>query len=651
MSRVVDNLRSVPYTSPEIQVMTRINPSAVPTDATPRGVTQPFLRVARLAIVALTVLLVIVAIPAYYKRQHIVPLAGVSTEIKSTGEIIFTQVVSGTPSALAGILPGDALVAINGQALENNPSSTQILKQINGWVNTPVTLTVRTGNAVPRTCAVIRSPEPGSVAARLASLNISIDLLVNFMVFMDIVVLLVYLAVSVILISRGRGTSLTYFASIALVTFGAAATSSMQFLALEPSPWGWLAGALVPAGFAAAFTFLGFLYPSGQWVPRCSRILVGIVWIWTIVQWFWPAARPVNWDPVIGVLVYLVMIIAMFISQVYRYRRVATPTERQQIKWFVLALASVVVGYAISQVAAIFINQLGQVPTRASAVVVFILWQISVLGYLVPYALLAVAIGLALLKHRLWDIDIVINQSLVYSTLTAMLAIMSTVILAVLNILIGRLFGKVPSLLAVAITAAFPVAAFNPLRARIQRLVDRRVKPEEVNFSETSALLALEVQALLAPGELLATLVRAVAGQLDLVSAAAYTPATGERLVLAHETPSSPGPTSELHIDDAIRDKLLHGKVVMPPEDSGFSFFVPLTTAKTHTHGLRGVLALGPRRSGKGFTTPLERGLQELGVEAGKALYVAQLREASLLGIEGRLEMLERRITSLKQAG
>ena len=43
--------------------------------------------------------------------------------------------------------------------------------------------------------------------------------------------------------------------------------------------------------------------------------------------------------------------------------------------------------------------------------------------------------------------------------------------------------------------------------------------------------------------------------------------------------------------------------------------------------------------------------MQELGVEAGKALYVAQLREASLLGIEGRLEMLERRITSLKQAG
>jgi hypothetical protein len=91
--------------------------------------------------------------------------------------------------------------------------------------------------------------------------------------------------------------------------------------------------------------------------------------------------------------------------------------------------------------------------------------------------------------------------------------------------------------------------------------------------------------------------------------------------------------------------------LVIPPEDSGFSFLVPLTTAKTHTHDLCGVLALGPHRSGKGFTTPLERGLQELGVEAGKALYVAQRRESSLKGMEGRLEKLERQITSLKHAG
>lgn len=614
------------------------NPSSAPTKVTRHGFVERLLRVARLAVIVLTVVLVIVAIPANYRRQHIVSLGGVAFEIKSAGEVVFSEVATGSPSALAGILPGDTLVAIDGQALAKNLSADQLLARINGWVNTPVTLTVRTGEAAPRTCAVTRSPEPGSIAARLASLNISMDVIINEIIFMDILVLLVYLAVSLILISHGRGSSLTYFASIALVTFSAAATSSVQLLALEPSPWRWLANVLVPTGYAAAFTFLGFLFPNGQWVPRRSRVLVGIVWAWTVAQWIWPAARPVNWNASAALLVYLLMIVAMFGSQVRRYRRVATPAEREQIKWFVAALASVVVGYAISQVAALFVNGLGQTPARASAVVVFILWQISILGYQIPYALLAVAIGLALLKHRLWDIELVINQSLVYSVLTAVLAAMSAAILAVLTSLIGKIFGNVSKLLAVAMTAAFPLAAFNPLRTRIQRLVDRRLKPEEISFGETGALLALEVQALLGPGEVLGTLVRAAAEQLNLVSAAAYTPAAGERLVLANETPPDAGSPPELPIDDATRDSLQRGMVVPTPDGSSFSHFVPLTIARTLGHGLCGVLALGPRRTGKGYTTPMERSLRELGVEAGKALYVVQLRESSLKGMEGGLD-------------
>ncbi len=628
--------------------MTATRPSGAPTGAAPRAFTRTLLRLVGLAILTLTVLLVIVAIPANSKRQHTVSLGGVEAQINRAGEVVLTKVLPGTPSALAGILPGDVLVAIDGQTVEKNPSPARLSERIEGRADSPVALTVRTGETAPRACKVIRSPEPGSVAGRLASLGIGMDPIIGYLIFLDIIVLLVYLGVSVVLIVHGRGTPLTYFASIALAMFGAAATTSVQVLAYEPSPWGWLASALVPTGFAAAFTFLGFLYPSGQWVPRHSRILVGIVWTWTIAQWFWPAARPANWGPIPALVIYLLMIVAMFASQVYRYRRIATPAEREQIKWFVLALASVVVGYAVSQVAALVIGELGRRPAGASGVVVFILWQISALGYQIPYALLAVAIGLALLKHRLWDIDIVINRSLVYSTLTTLLAIMSAIILPVVNRLIGKLAGRVSPLLALGVTAAFPILAFNPLRMRIQRFVDRRMRPEDVTFNETSDLLDLEVRAWLTPGELLATLVSSVAGQLNLASATAYTTETDGRLVLARETPSGSGSPRELAIDDAVRDDLLHGNLVVPPEGSGFSFFVPLATAGTPPHGLCGVLALGPRQGGKGYTTPLERGLRELGFEAGKALYVAGLRESNRLDLEGRLERIERQIASMK---
>ena len=343
------------------------------------------------------------------------------------------------------------------------------------------------------------------------------------------------------------------------------------------------------------------------------------------------------------------MIVAMFAAQVRRYRRAATPAEREQIKWFVAALASVVVGYALSQVAALAIGELARRPAGVSGVAVFVLWQISTLGYQVPYALLAVAIGLALLKNRLWDIDIVINRSLVYSSVTTLMAVLFAVVLPLMNRLVGRLAGKVSPALALVMTAAFPILAFNPLRLRVQRFVDGRMKPEDVTFDETSELIGLELQAWLGPGELMGTLVGSVAGRLDLASAAAYAPdGDGGRLALARETPADAGSPPELALDDEARNTLTQGGVVALPDGSAFSCLVPLAASREPGGELGGVLALGRRRSGKGYTTPLERGLRVLGLEAGKALYVARLRESNRSDLEDRLERIERRIAALK---
>ncbi len=645
----IDNLRTLPYTRAGIQAMTGIQTRVVRTGSTPTGLTRTLLRVALIAIVALSVLLVVIAIPANLKRQSLVSLGGVEAALNSAGEVEFTKIAPGTPSARAGMLPGDILIAVDGQGLEKGPAAARTVERVKGREGTSVTLTVRTGDAAPRILDVPRSPEPGSIAERLAPLGIRIGLIVGFLLFLDIVVLLVYLAVSLVLIVRGHGTPLTSYAAIALVTFGAAATGSLQGLALEPSVWGRLAAALMPTGFAAAFTFLGFLYPSGRWVPRRSWVLAAVVAVWTVAQWFWPAARPASWGPAPALIVYLLMIVAMFASQVRRYRRIATPAERQQIKGFVLALAAVVVGYAVSQGAALALLALGQQTAGTPPGLVLVLWLISVLGYQIPYALLAVAIGRALLKHRIWDIDTTINRSLVYSALTTLLAIMSAIILPLMNRLIGKLAGKVSPLLALAFTAAFPIVAFNPLRTRIQRLVDRRMKPEDVTFDEASALLGLKVQAGLPPGDLLETLVASVAGQMDLASAAAYTPDSEGRLVLAKETPPGHGSPPGLTVDGATRDDLTHGRLVLPPEGSDFSALVPLTTGVPFADGLSGVLALGPRQNGRGYTTPLERGLRILGIEAGKAFYVARFRESNRRNLEEWLDRIERRIGSLER--
>lgn len=629
--------------------MTGRRPPEAPTAAERPGPRRRAQRFACLALLLLTAAVIVVAIPANLKRQRTVSLGGLRGRLDAAGEVVLTQVAPGTPAAQAGLLAGDVVAAIDGRALKGAPEPNALIDRLEGRAGTTVALTVRTGPAPPREVTVARSPDPGSIAERLGTLGIGMDVIIGYLIFLDILVLLVYLGVSVVLVAHRRGTPLIYFGSVALAMFGAAATTSVQVLAYEPTGWGRLAAALVPTGFAAAFTFLGFLFPNGRWVPRGGRVLAAVVWLWTMAQWFWPAARPGNWNSVAALIVYLAMIVAMFAAQLRRYRKLATAAEREQIKWFVAALAAVVVGYAVSQIAALAIGALAARPAGISGLGVFVLWQISTLGYQVPYALLAVAIGRALLKHRLWDIDIVINRSLVYSSVTTLLAVASAIILPLVNRLIGRLAGQVSPALALAITAAFPILAFNPLRARVQRFVDRRMKPEDVTFDETSDLLGLELQAGLGPDELLGTLVGGVAGQLDLASAAAYAP-EGEsgRLVLARETPDRAGSPPELALDDNARSALGRGGLVSPPDGSAFSFLVPLAASRAPGAPLDGVLALGRRRSGRGYTTPLERGLRLLGTEAGKALYVARRREADRSDLEGRLERIERRLEALK---
>jgi hypothetical protein len=136
---------------------------------------------------------------------------------------------------------------------------------------------------------------------------------------------------------------------------------------------------------------------------------------------------------------------------------------------------------------------------------------------------------------------------------------------------------------------------------------------------------------------------------LGLASAAAYTPDPEGRLVLAEETPPGHGSPTGLTVDGTARNAMTHGGVVFPPEGSVFSALVPLTTGIACTDGLSGVLALGPRQNDRGYTTSLERGLRLLGAEAGKAFYVARLRESDRRSLEERLDGIERRIGSLER--
>jgi hypothetical protein len=129
--------------------------------------------------------------------------------------------------------------------------------------------------------------------------------------------------------------------------------------------------------------------------------------------------------------------------------------ERQQIKWLVYAASVVVVGAL-----GLFL------PSPSS-----IFWGVTLLGF----AAMPVAVGIAILRYRLYEIDIIINRTLVYGSLTAMLAAVYFGGVATTQALFRALTGQEEQpQLAIVVSTLVIAALFNPLRRRIQGFIDRR---------------------------------------------------------------------------------------------------------------------------------------------------------------------------------
>jgi uncharacterized membrane protein YidH (DUF202 family) len=155
--------------------------------------------------------------------------------------------------------------------------------------------------------------------------------------------------------------------------------------------------------------------------------------------------------------------VAAGISVVQRFRR-AEGDERLQLKWFAYVLAVIATGLAIAALQAPIHDAPGWAQTLGN-VGWFLMLVALVFG--VP-----IATGVAILKYRLYDIDVVINRTLVYGSLTAVLAAAYVGGILLLEFVLRPITAQ--SGLAVAGSTLAVAALFGPLRARIQELVDRR---------------------------------------------------------------------------------------------------------------------------------------------------------------------------------
>jgi hypothetical protein len=183
------------------------------------------------------------------------------------------------------------------------------------------------------------------------------------------------------------------------------------------------------------------------------------------------------WTFVLLPLLPLCML-ASALSLVLRYRR-SGGEERQQIKWIAFAASVVVMLYAIAMVVSFVFPE--ESWTTAGSV-----WWLNLLTYavLASFTLVPIAVGIAVLKYRLYEIDIIINRALVYGSLTAALASVYVGGVVGLQSVFRALTGEQSTLAIVASTIAI-AALFSPLRRMVQGFVDRRFYRRKYDAAKT----------------------------------------------------------------------------------------------------------------------------------------------------------------------
>jgi tRNA A-37 threonylcarbamoyl transferase component Bud32 len=367
-------------------------------------------------------------------------------------------VIPNSPATRAGIQESDTLFAINGEAV--NAENHRLYDNFGhfgdpntfGAVGTEVLLSLRDSLGEVREVSVIRELGWGIWGVGIwMSFGTPFVLAAGIFVLGSILIFLVFSGSALIMVRFGAEDWFVRLIGIMLLSATVFAapniwTNSTDHQNLISQAW------LLSEFFTLVYIYLmpdGRFVPKWAWIPMLSYI---------IIRFFLPEpfASTLNNFP------YLIGVALQFI----RYRQ-ASPEQRQILKWIFYAIIIVIplrimgnesIDYLIRNVNGIDTN------------FAFLLALLDIMGWLVitvvPLSILA-----TILRYRLWDIDILINRSLVYGAFALfILAIFSGILIAV-----QVLVGQTQPIVAFIIAGIIAVLAFRPLQSRLQHFVDRRI--------------------------------------------------------------------------------------------------------------------------------------------------------------------------------
>jgi hypothetical protein len=296
----------------------------------------------------------------------------------------------------------------------------------------------------------------------LQHLGLSIDFFATFSSVLAIIFEFGYVVTGAVIFWRKSDERVALVASLYLVTFGAAFQGSNLLLTIDPVLRVLSLGLAFVGNVCAGFFF--YIFPTGRFAPRWTRWLL-VVWIayWGYTNLL--SGSILTGSGLIDSLLFFGLLVSVVAIQVYRYRRVSTPMQRQQTKWVVYGLSVALVGFLL-------LITVGFELSLHLGIIAFLVAGVLLYLFLL---LIPLSFGVAILRSRLFDIDVLINRTLVYGSLTVLLVGLYVGLILALQALVGGFTGSLPQQPLIIVASTLVIAAlFQPLRRRLQTSIDRR---------------------------------------------------------------------------------------------------------------------------------------------------------------------------------
>jgi signal transduction histidine kinase len=349
----------------------------------------------------------------------------------------------------------------------------------------------RHGAQMPGGWTAPEGQSPAAVRTALAEWGLPVGWWVGLFLLLE-VFLVVVSAVAAYVVLRGTTSWFRLYLAVVLVLFATTGGGVPIVIAgLYPSiaePAQMLQGVAWFALFPLAYVF-----PDGRFVPGWSRWLV-LAWVAAFVA--------INFSDAVWPVLLALFGSAAF-AQIYRYVKVSGPVERQQIKWVALAVA---LRFAFNVV--LLLTPLATLQKEPGPRGLAVYAAVMVVSYVLA-ALLPAAVAVAVVRHRLFDVDVVISRTLAFGVLTALvIGVYAAAVAAVGALWPGdRVVGPL-------VAAGIVAVGFNPVRARVQRQVNRLVFGDRADPYGVLSRLGQRLAAVVEPERVAPTIAETVRAAL-----------------------------------------------------------------------------------------------------------------------------------------